>query len=141
MTKKLRDINGIYVALYNQIETFRRDFQALEALIDKDAIVAQLSKLRIAYWIQSVQLNIDGNDKWVYTTDQNLAVKLFPCSDSRSQLRYDPELSLIYPIERCVMIPEFPIVIGGPSVKNLYESVDRRIEKRARRTKGTGQDE
>ena len=143
MAKKLYTTDAIYVAVGKKIEDLRKEFRDLESLVDKNAVVNKLAKLRITSWIQSVQLDVATEMMWTYTaTDQTMLVKLFPCPDSRNQINiYEPELSLVYPIERSVLLPEFQLVINGKNVKKLYESVDRRMEKRARRTKGTGQDE
>jgi hypothetical protein len=142
MAKRLSKTEQIYKAVDEKLRVLREDFRGLVALVDNEAIVKQLRKMRINHWVQNVQLDVAGEKMWGYTaTNQSLAVKIFPCSYSKMELDiYDPELSLVYPMEKRLIIPEFQIIVNGIGVKKLYESVDSRMEKRTR-AKGTGQDE
>lgn len=117
MAKGLYTTDGIYQAVGKKIKDLRQQFRDLEAIVDNNAVVKELSKLKISSWTPSVQLDVAGEMMWTYTaTDRTMLVKLFPCAYQINI--YEPELSLVYPIERSVLIPEFQVIINGENVRN-----------------------
>ena len=145
MAKKVKQLittDEIYQALTRKLETLRNEFNGLVDLVDADSVIGQLKKLTINNWTLSVQIDVDSAKMWAYTTESGLTAKLFPCSYSKREMDiYDPELILVYPTERRLLIPEFSVTINGTKVRELYESVDNRMEQKIKRSKWRKHDE